>query len=355
MFVNIYLLSILHTTNFSDVFSVGRWPSMQQDNSTLRQLSKLLPVYCLKSKAASTSKQYRYSFNTFCDWCHSFEPSLSPLPASDTNVALYCAHLAKRGNSSGTIQSACHAISWSHSLAGFKDPCDTTLVKSVKEGAIRECSKPIVKKEPILPEHLCKIVDKFANDTSSLSDIRVACMCLLSYAGFLRFSELSQLKRSNVTFMDNYMILYIEKSKTDIYREGSKLHIARTYSKTCPVSLLERYLKMARILPLSQEFLFRSLSFCKKTCTYLLKKSNQPISYSRAREIVLSAFEDIGLDKTKFGLHSLRSGGASASAAAGVSDRLFKKHGRWRSETAKDGYVKESVNEKLTVTKMLGI
>ena len=69
----------------------------------------------------------------------------------------------------------------------------------------------------------------------------------------------------------------------------------------------------------------------------------------------MSAFEDIGLDKTKFGLHSLRSGGASASAAAGVSDRLFKKHGRWRSETAKDGYVKESVNEKLTVTKMLGI
>ena len=80
-------------------------------------------------------------------------------------------------------------------------------------------------------------------------------MCLLSYAGFLRFSELSQLKRINVTFMDNYMILYIEKSKTDIYRGESKLHIARTYSKTCPVSLLERYLKMARILPVSRIFI----------------------------------------------------------------------------------------------------
>ncbi|KAL5497418.1 hypothetical protein EMCRGX_G013885 [Ephydatia muelleri] len=42
-------------------------------------------------------------------------------------------------------------------------------------------------------------------------------------------------------------------------------------------------------------------------------------------------------------MHSLRAGGATAAANAGVPDRLFKRHGRWKSESAKDGYVKDSV------------
>ena len=52
-------------------------------------------------------------------------------------------------------------------------------------------------------------------------------------------------------------------------------------------------------------------------------KGNNPISYTRAREIILDALESIGLDKSKFGLHTLRSGGAAAAASAGISDRLF--------------------------------
>jgi hypothetical protein len=39
----------------------------------------------------------------------------------------------------------------------------------------------------------------------------------------------------------------------------------------------------------------------------------------------------------------------------GISDRLFKKHGRWRSETAKDGYVKDSLPDRLSASKNLGL
>ena len=70
---------------------------------------------------------------------------------------------------------------------------------------------------------------------------------------------------------------------------------------------------------------------------------------------MLDKLESIGLDKRKFGVHSLRAGGATAAANAGVPDRLFKRRGRWKSETAKDGYVKDNLAERLTVTKNIGI
>jgi hypothetical protein len=56
-------------------------------------------------------------------------------------------------------------------------------------------------------------------------------------------------------------------------------------------------------------------------------------------------------DIKSYGLHSLRSGGATAACNVGVRGRLFKRHGRWRSENAKDDYVKDSINDLMFVSK----
>jgi hypothetical protein len=56
-----------------------------------------------------------------------------------------------------------------------------------------------------------------------------------------------------------------------------------------------------------------------------------------------------------FGLHSLRSGGATVAANASVSDRCWKRHGRWKCDKSKDGYVADSLDRRLAVTKQLGI
>ena len=56
-----------------------------------------------------------------------------------------------------------------------------------------------------------------------------------------------------------------------------------------------------------------------------------------------------------YGLHSLRSGGASAAYKCGVPDILLKAHGRWMSENAKYGYVCEELEKRLSVSKNLGI
>ena len=63
----------------------------------------------------------------------------------------------------------------------------------------------------------------------------------------------------------------------------------------------------------------------------------------------------MGMEREEFLLHSLGSRGSSAATNAGVNDRLFKSHGRWRSESAKDGYVDANIEALLTVSRMLSL
>ena len=69
----------------------------------------------------------------------------------------------------------------------------------------------------------------------------------------------------------------------------------------------------------------------------------------------LKRLKGVVTDVSVFGVHSLRSGGATAAANAGVSDRHFERHGRWKSETAKDGYVKDSLSSRLQVSRNIGL
>jgi hypothetical protein len=153
-------------------------------------------------------------------------------------------------------------------LAGLSNPCDSSLVTSVKEGCMREHSHPVVKKEPISPAILSAIVDNLGGYHASLYQLRTCCIFLLGYAGFLRFSEIVNIRRSHLTFCESYLKLFIPKSKTDVYNQGSYLCISCTNLPTCPVTILHRYLISANIDETSDEFIFRQLTFSKRHNLY---------------------------------------------------------------------------------------
>jgi hypothetical protein len=54
-------------------------------------------------------------------------------------------------------------------------------------------------------------------------------------------------------------------------------------------------------------------------------------------------------------MHSFRSAGATAAAQNDTPDRLFRIHGRWKSDKAKDGYVLENLQKRVSVSQNLGI
>ena len=69
----------------------------------------------------------------------------------------------------------------------------------------------------------------------------------LSFMGFLRFSEVLNLKHSNFILHKTHMSMFIEKSKTDIYNKGHWRYLAKLNSNLCPLYLTKRYIVLARI------------------------------------------------------------------------------------------------------------
>ena len=227
---------------------------------------------------------------------------------------------------------------------------------NILEAAKWQLKKSVQKKEPVTIDMITKLCEKYASERANLSDLRVAAICVTAFHAFLRFSELASIRCCDVKFMSTgsdirFVELFIVKNKTDVYRDGNRVLMAETADHSCRFKILFRYVEAANIDLSSSNLFFRTIYFCKLKRSYKLRSTG--LSYSRTRELVLSAFSSLGYSPKAFGPHSLRSVGATAAANAGVHDRLFKCHGLWRSETAKDGYVKDKVDALLSVSKSL--
>jgi integrase len=224
------------------------------------------------------------------------------------------------------------------------------------QGGRRILAKPVQKKEPITIDILKSIHDfyRLSENKSDLNSVRLFCMLIVGYSGFLRFNEIANLKVKDVKFCDLYMELCIQSSKTDVYRRGGAVTIAKAGGSLCPVFWMKHYFELAK-LSSPEEYVFRAIRFFKSLNQYKLCEQNRPISYTRARELLLGILKTVGLDSTLFGLHSLRSGGASAAATNKVPDRLIKVHGRWKSDFSRDNYIKDSMENKLKVTRNLNL
>ena len=146
------------------------------------------------------------------------------------------------------------------------------------------------------------------------------------------------------------------RSKTDVYREGNYVYIRSLGTPYCPIGVLRRYMNLAGIDANSNLPLFRPPVFHRSNTSYTLRDGK--ISYTSCREILRGTLKQLGFNPDDYGLHSLRSGGITSvvrNSCNSISERLLKLHGRWRTDTAKDMYVEESLDNRLLVTKYLGL
>ena len=339
---------------FSDVFASPMWAELTDVKApSLRCLAEKLPEIVLGSRADSTTLTYLNGFKRWRAWANRF-PEVAVLPATPVYVSLYLLSVLQASSSPAPVQNAFYSIRWAHDIAGFDSPTNHTLPQKVVESAKRRLLHLTSKKLPITPEILLTF---FQSLDGSLVDTRFIAMALLAFAGFLRFDELANLKLKDLALHDTHFDLFIESSKTDQYREGAIVPIVKSGTDLCPWGNLEKYLSQAKLtLPTSSQggddYLFGNIQ--TKSGSQSIRPGSK-LSYTRCREVLLKKIADVGLDPKSFSWHSFRSGGASAAANGGISDRMFKRHGRWRSENAKDGYVADSLESRLAVSMSLGL
>ena len=69
--------------------------------------------------------------------------------------------------------------------------------------------------------YYCRAASRnLGGENVNLFDLITVLLRVLSFKGFLRFSEVINLKISGVVSKETYMSIFIEKSKIGIYREG---------------------------------------------------------------------------------------------------------------------------------------
>ena len=329
------------------------------------RLAAVMAEVVLSSRADGTWTTYLPLWQKFVQWCAARTPPRTPLPADGPTVALYLISVAQTANTYSVVKAASGAICSFHdvALAGVA-PTEHPMVALVRRSVQRRLGVALVnQKEPLDFE----VIRGAASWVWTLEQghnrwALALTLVLVGFCGFLRYSDLAQLYADEIHFYEDRAELFLETRKNDQLREGNVVVLARGESSACPVAALEWLLRSVPSLQagghvrLFQRFDGRVTRFHPERILGTMR--GEEMSYDQMRSLMFALLtkctgvpeEDL---KRRYGTQSLRSGGATLVAAEGVSDRVFQRHGGWRTPQMKDHYVQDTMGAKLEVTRAM--
>ena len=210
-----------------DVLSEGIWAVFEElQDPELSRLAKALPRTVMQSREDSTKRKYVYAFQRWKSWA-ARKAEVQVFPIKAAHLALYLQHVREVTQSKAAVEEAVNAANWMHELAGIPIVGEAPVVSVTLNGLRRMLAKPVAKKAPVTPEMLARLCESVGAG-APLTDVRTVAMCLLAFAAFLRFDELVKLRACDLVFEKEQMIVKITSSKTDQYRDGATVPVARS-------------------------------------------------------------------------------------------------------------------------------
>ncbi|CAI7795722.1 unnamed protein product [Closterium sp. NIES-53] len=262
-------------------------------------------------------------------------------------LALYLVHAIQRGATLSVVQLTCSAVSFAHRMTGSKCPTFGPFTTQVRDYAKRHCPRPSRMKEPVSIQQVRDMSTNYLQSDNP-AEFQKGLIPILMYSGFLRYSDLVAIQWQDIQFDDEVMWILIPHSKTDQAGRGTWIPIAATTDPCCPVRCAQRFLQLAGYGPHSVGSLIRVFGHASAN-----KGQAKPPSYTTIRNWCKEAFAKVGLGEQQLGTHSFRKGAATVAANIGVPDRIFKRMGRWRSDTAKEMYVTPHVGHLIKASRDL--
>ena len=211
-------------------FGVGHFEHPQ-----LRRLTSFLPAVLVQDRATSTATTYLRAYKSWKVWTE--QHSASYLPADSVVFTLYIvSYPADPVSSVNTV----YGVSWVHKKSGYPEPSEYPRVKQAVDAAWRILARPPQRNEPLPADLARRVVSRL--EKGSLADIELAVLSSVGFFGFLRWDDLHRLRVDSLHFEESHVAIFLEKRKTDQFREGSWVFVARCNTPLCPVAVLEKFL-----------------------------------------------------------------------------------------------------------------
>lgn len=324
------------------------------------------------ARKPSTRKEHVSEWDKFTTWVRALDDRLNPLQLDPLLVAMYLTKVrmesAEAGIGYGRVMKASAAISTTFELLGKQSPTAHPACVTVRQVAERTLFGKKLHRDELEAADLKALVTAFGHDGATLMDLMHITAVVLMFTGFMRYDDMTKVlvHEDLLRVADDRLELFLYESKTDALCHGAWVVVsALPGSICCPVTLVRRLLAMGGYVtvppdghtdlgPLLRPVLKVKAGHKLKAVTASLAHPIKSTGASRLRERLQEMCSQVGIHKS-IGLHSCRIGGATEAARHRVPDRLFQKHGRWRSAEVSRRYVRESLDQQLLVTRNLGL
>lgn len=295
-----------------------------------------------------TYASYKKAYLEFCELAN-----YPPVPATVDMICEYIAFLSDRLAYSSILKYI-GIIRVMHLEVGLPDPKihECYEVKLILLAVKKWLGASVKRRLPIGPELLLVIHSKLNMHTSD--DVVFWAVCLVGFFGLLRASNLvappgdqfdvrKHLSRACFKEFQAYMVITLLWAKNNQCKERVvQVPLPRlTGSVLCPVTAVKHAFAITR------EGSILGPAFLRRRADAKLV----PVKYTWFSRKLLGLVEACGLDRSDYGTHSLRRGGASWALKCGIGSEVIRILGDWRSDAYRN-YLEVSLEDKLMHMKL---
>ena len=270
-------------------------------------------------------------------------------PVSVNDAAKFLVYLRETGYSKFSIKVGLVSLKWANSFFPQANALSDPFLDRIVASALRNVAVVRNQKAPFSKELIAGLLE--IGDTPTLSQIQGALIPTLSFSLLLRNDELRHMGCNQIERRKEGMVFKIVSSKTDVFRKGKELFLAKQSGEKSVIRLFNLYLEKGRLEIGENKFVFGVIRSDNKG-EYVDGKSQ--LSYGKCLEIVRAAVKAQGVNPEKFGTHSARSGGASTLASKVTPFELMVT-GRWADARSIRNYVEVPERRRFDISRNLHV
>lgn len=271
----------------------------------------------------STFRSYSSHLNSYLAFCNLHQLPIDPTPDTLSYFVTFMSHHIQPRSVDAYLSGIVNQLE--PHFPDVRHSRHSMLVKRTLRGALHSLGRPIERKQPLLRDDLLRVYSSLQHPLTH-DDLLWITQLHCGFYGLLRLGELvapddAALRefskfslRSSVTVSSTDFSFLIQRDKTDVRYEGNKVVIHHVELGSDPLPLFTRYI-------LSRDFHFPLHPFL-----WLRSNGRAP-----SRSWFIRQFRRFF--SGSFSGHSMRAGGATSLASAGVSPEQIRAIGRWSTNT----------------------